>query len=305
MMHEEEANPPAAPPRAAARDGVFFANLGSGSGGNASVIAWRHHGETRAILVDLGFSPRRIRDALASLAIRPDQVVAACLTHLDHDHFAKNWSKALRHRSIPLFVHESHRPEAEAAGAPAELLQTYEDHFEPEAGVRVEGTLARHDDAGSVALRFEVADASIGFATDLGRVPESLLERFAGVDLLAIESNHCPRMQQESPRPAFLKRRIMGGHGHLSNAQAIEAIRVIATASRLQHVVLLHLSRQCNCRDLVRSLVAESLPGLLPKLSITRQDAVTGPLRIDPSPQPKRVAPSALAAEPPGLFEFA
>lgn len=287
-----------APARPAA-DGVFFANLGSGSGGNSSVIAWRRQGETRAILVDLGFSPRRIRDALATLGVRPDQVVAACLTHLDHDHFAKTWTKALRHRSIPLFVHETHRDEAEDSGAPAELLQSYAEAFEPDVGVRVEGTLAHHDEAGSVALRFEVGDASIGFATDLGRVPEALFERFAGVDLLAIESNHCPRLQQESPRPAFLKRRIMGGSGHLSNAQAIAAIRTIASRSDLQHVVLLHLSKQCNCPRLVRALFTESLPRLLPRLSITRQDAITGPLPIEP-PRGR-----SAVAEPPGLFEFA
>ena len=291
------------PPSGSRRDGILFANLGSGSAGNASVIAWRRNGETRAILVDLGFSPRRVRESLASLGIRPDQVVAACLTHLDHDHFAKTWAKALRHRSIPLYVHRTHRAEALASGAPEELLRDYADAFEPDGGVCVDGTLARHDDSGSVALRFEVGGVAIGFATDLGRVPDSLLERFAGIDLLAIESNHCPRLQQESPRPAFLKRRIMGGSGHLSNAQAITAIRAIASNSSLQHVVLLHLSRQCNCPDLVRGLFAESLPNLLPRLSITRQDAVTGPLRIDPSS--RRSGPeSSAVAEPPGLFEF-
>ena len=295
MTAERESEEAPSEPR---RNGVIFANLGSGSGGNSSVIAWRHCGETRAILVDLGFSPRRVRDALASLGVRPDQVVAACLTHLDHDHFAKTWANALRHRSIPLFVHRAHRADALASGAPEELLREYTDAFEPDEGVCAEGSLARHDESGSVALRFEIHGAAIGFATDLGRVPESLLERFAGIDLLAIESNHCPRLQQASPRPAFMKRRIMGGSGHLSNYQAIAAIAAIARRAPLQHVVLLHLSRQCNCPDLVRRLVAESLPGLLSRLSITRQDSVTGPLRIDRSRR------TSALAEPPGLFEF-
>ncbi len=195
-------------------------------------------------------------------------------------------------------MHRTHRADALDSGAPEELLRDYADAFEPDEDLRVEGTLAHHDESGSVALRFEIDGAAIGFATDLGRVPESLLERFAGIDLLAIESNHCPRLQQASPRPAFLKRRIMGGRGHLSNDQAIAAIDAVARRSNLQHVVLLHLSRQCNCPDLVRRLVAESLPGLLSRLSITRQDSVTGPLRIASSPR------ASSPAEPPGLFEF-
>ncbi len=278
---------------------LFFANLGSGSSGNASVIAWRQHGSPRAILVDLGLSPRRVRDALAVLGLRPDQVVAACLTHLDHDHFAKSWGKALRHRSIPVFLHSSHRDEAVGAGVPEELTRTFEDSFAPHDGLEAHGTLARHDEEGSVALRFRFRHASIGFATDLGAVPDSILELFAGVDLLAIESNHCPRLQQASPRPAFLKRRIMGGSGHLSNEQAIAAIEAISRRANLQHVVLLHLSRQCNCPKLVRSQFAERLPHLLPRLAITRQDAATGPLRIGPS---RRSEPGV---ESPGLFEFA
>ena len=60
---------------------------------------------------------------------------------------------------------------------------------------------------------------------------------------LAIESNYCPVMQRESPRPGFLKARIMGGSGHLSNEQCAATVRRIAPRER---VVLLHLSQECN-----------------------------------------------------------
>lgn len=107
---------------------------------------------------------------------------------------------------------------------------------------------------------------SIGFATDLGRVTPELVKLFkgdgsgggaveggvrGGVDVLAIESNYCPRMQAASGRPGFLIERITGGRGHLSNHQAAEAIRAIEPR---EHVVLLHLSRQCNDVGLVASL---------------------------------------------------
>jgi hypothetical protein len=99
-----------------------------------------------------------------------------------------------------------------------------------------------------------------GFATDLGRVPAHLIERFEGVNLVALESNYDPEMQRGSDRPWFLKERIMGGRGHLSNEQAFAAVKAILDQCergrrRLpDHIVLLHRSRQCNCPKIVRGV---------------------------------------------------
>ena len=96
----------------------------------------------------------------------------------------------------------------------------------------------------------------IGYATDLGRVPRYFFDRFRDLDCIALESNYDPQMQADSARPRFLKRRITGGHGHLSNLQAFAAIRkLLDRARRLpDHIVLLHRSQECNCPDLVRRL---------------------------------------------------
>jgi hypothetical protein len=67
-------------------------------------------------------------------------------------------------------------------------------------------------------------------------------------------------MQLNSDRPAFLKRRIMGGKGHLSNAESLAAVRQILDQAERQgrslpgHIVLLHRSRQCNCPKLLQAL---------------------------------------------------
>ncbi len=63
------------------------------------------------------------------------------------------------------------------------------------------------------------------------------------MDVLAIESNYCPRLQATSGRPWFLRQRITGGRGHLSNHECVAAVAAIDPGT---HVVLLHLSRQCN-----------------------------------------------------------
>lgn len=260
---------------------LTYLNLGSGSAGNASAIVMEDGGPIRVLLVDLGLSPSRCREMLASASLRPEQVVGVLLTHLDHDHYRPTWARSLVHRGIPVHVHEQHAEAALAAGVPSACLRAYEGELRPTEGLRVSTLLASHDERGSVAMRLDAEGVSIGLATDLGRVPEALIELFAGVDLLGLESNYCPRMQAASPRPAFLKRRITGGHGHLSNAEAIAAATAISARSDLRHLVLLHLSRECNDRELVARLFEEALPWLRGRTSIARQDEMTGPLRIE------------------------
>lgn len=96
----------------------------------------------------------------------------------------------------------------------------------------------------------------IGYATDLGHVPNHFFERFRDLDTVALESNYDRRMQLESARPWVLKRRIMSNHGHLSNLQALAAIRKLLDRSRRlpDHIVLLHRSQECNCPHLVRGV---------------------------------------------------
>jgi hypothetical protein len=96
-------------------------------------------------------------------------------------------------------------------------------------------------------------------------------------------------MQLGSGRPQFLKTRIMGGRGHLSNEQALEAIvkmldRCQRRGRRLpEHIVLLHRSRQCNCPRLVRRLF-ERDQRIASRLTLAEQFERSGWLRLRPSP---------------------
>src|SRR5690606_15414327 len=126
---------------------------------------------------------------------------------------------------------------------------------------------------GVVAFRFDLPGASLGYATDVGSVNSDLLDLMRGVQTLAIESNYCPQMQLASARPEFLKRRIMGGKGHLSNQECAKAVRDIAPARR---VALLPLSRQCNTPELARA----AHEGASYELVITSQTAPARPVAV-------------------------
>jgi len=219
--------------------------LASGSRGNCSALVTAHaDGSRDVVLFDLGISPRRTRNLLAELGASIDDVRAAVVTHLDSDHCHSGWAKA-RGDAFPLYVHQGHLGRAERAGFIYSRADRFrDDEFEPCPGVRISATLMSHDTLGVAAFRIALpCGAALGYATDLGHATQGLAEHLAGVDVLAIESNYCPYLQKTSQRPAWLKQRIMGGAGHLSNAQSAELVRAIAPRRR---VVLLHLSQECN-----------------------------------------------------------
>ena len=258
--------------------------LGSGSSGNCSVI---RHGDA-AMLIDAGFGPRATAKRLDDVGLALDDIQAICLTHLDRDHFNPNWLNTLIRQRICVYVHRRHlydlsRIDSAKQLHRAGLLHTVDDQrFEPLAELTATPFHLPHDRQGTIGFRLEAEGGCIGYATDLGNVPDALIDHFAGTDILAIESNYDPQMQTDSPRPAMLKRRIMNGAGHLSNEQAFDAVqRIVDNCPHggPGHIVLLHRSRQCNCPNLVRRLFERDVR-LASRLTLTEQTQPTGWLRV-------------------------
>jgi phosphoribosyl 1,2-cyclic phosphodiesterase len=260
--------------------------LASGSGGNCTAVFLCEQAKAgelsrrRLFLIDVGISPRRTAAALADLGAGIDDVEAIVLTHFDTDHFYPGWLKVIARRNggerpLRICVHRRHRNVAWRSGLTARETELYEDELGLPCGATAEPVLLAHDDVGSVGFVIEHGGHRLGYATDLGAVPKTLLDRFVNLHALCIESNYDRTMQEESARPIFLKRRIMDGRGHLSNEQALEAAREIERKSRLGHIALLHLSRECNCPEKVRGLWKRSMPHALPRLTITSQTAAT------------------------------
>ena len=75
----------------------------------------------------------------------------------------------------------------------------------------------------------------------------------------------------------------MGGQGHLSNREALEAVTSVSDRSRLQHIAMLHLSQQCNDPDRLLRLWQDEAPQLHERLVLSRQNTPTDLLRIQPA----------------------
>jgi phosphoribosyl 1,2-cyclic phosphodiesterase len=249
--------------------------LASGSGGNCTLLRT----PVGSMLIDIGIGPRTFgrRVTMAGGSIAPQQITAVCLTHLDSDHFNANWFKTLERFGIPIYCH-AYNVERVRDRAPGITVHGFdcEASFEPLDSLRFQAISCAHDETGSHGFLIEGFSTRIGYATDLGHVPGEMLEAFCDLDLLCIESNYDRQMQLDSTRPWFLKQRVMGGKGHLSNDQAFQAVvqmlnRCEAAGKALpRHIVLLHRSRECNCPDRLRSHFSRD-PRIARRLTLAEQ----------------------------------
>jgi phosphoribosyl 1,2-cyclic phosphodiesterase len=244
--------------------------LASGSAGNAAII----RSPAGVLLIDAGIGPRMLAKRLDGTGVRPTDISALCLTHLDGDHFSLSWCSTLRRLNIPVYCH-ANKVDGLAFCSPdlVPLIRLFNvDPFSPIKGLTCDPIHFAHDRLGSHGFAVDGFGYRIGYATDLGHVPPALFDRFRDLDCIALESNYDPQMQADSARPWFLKRRITSGHGHLSNPQALAAIRKLLDRTRQppDHIVLLHRSQECNCPDLVRKLFSTDRR-IAPRLTLAQQ----------------------------------
>ncbi len=226
--------------------------LASGSKGNASIV----EGPEGSVLVDCGISRRALLGRAEELGVDVSRVTAVILTHEHSDHVG----------GLSVFCNRFDGPLFATAGTVAarryltELpftLVGHEDELEL-AGMRVRTFPTSHDVADPIGLRFSTADDALGFCTDAGELGEEALDALAGTRILALESNHDERMLATGDYPAYLKARVGGPAGHLSNAQAAEALgRLVGPDT--ETVVAMHLSQENNRPSLCVRTLAEAV----------------------------------------------
>ncbi|MDO4540433.1 MAG: MBL fold metallo-hydrolase [Syntrophomonadaceae bacterium] len=229
--------------------------LASGSTGNAVYIAM---GDKR-VLVDAGISCRRITGGLRELGVDPSQLDAVLITHEHIDH-VKGLEVFTRRYRLPVHA----RPGVWGSGG---VFATLPRDCRHELGerlelgrVQIECVPISHDAVDPVGFVFRCGDMQMASITDVGCINGTLISALAGCDIMVLESNHDVTMLKEGPYPPFLKKRISGNKGHLSN---LECGRLLTMAEkhphRTPHVFLAHMSQQNNVPALARATVEREL----------------------------------------------
>lgn len=234
-----------------------FRSLGSGSTGNATLVEATCEGRTSRLLIDCGFGIRQLDARLARAGVSPCDIDAIFITHEHGDHIG--CSRALSRREcIPVWMSEGtwlanggHDFEGRLHIARDGAAITIGD-------LLVQPFTVPHDAREPLQLRCTDGARTLGVLTDLGHATPYVLECMAGLDALLLEFNHDSEMLANSAYPPFLKMRVGGNYGHLSN-QAAAAIASAALHGGLRHVLAAHLSEQNNRPDIVRRMLAEAL----------------------------------------------
>ena len=242
--------------------------LASGSSGNALVLSW----DGGHILVDAGISCRRIRQGLRALGLDLPDLDAVCLTHTHSDHIS-GLQTLLKCTDCPVYA-------SPAAGR--DLLRRMvllEDRLREAEGTfsvkdcAVTAFPTSHDAPGSRGYRFDTPDGGFGLLTDSGFVTPEAEAVLPGVSLAVLEANHDVETLKSGPYPYYLKRRILGPSGHLSNEDAA-AFAVVLAEAGASEIILAHLSRENNTPAMARRAVETALcaAGLAPLLSVAPRD---------------------------------
>ena len=236
-----------------------FRSLGSGSTGNAALVESTSGGRTSRLLVDCGFGLRQLDLRLARAGLAAGDIDAVFVTHEHGDHIGCAHSLSRRNR-IPVWMSEGTWLATGGRDFEGRLNLARDDAEFAVGDISVQPFTVPHDAREPLQLRCSDGARTLGVLTDLGHATAHVLARLSGVHALLLEFNHDSELLANSAYPAFLKLRVGGRHGHLSNEAAAEIARAVRHDG-LRHVVAAHLSEQNNRPDIVRRLMAEALGG--------------------------------------------
>lgn len=241
-----------------------YCSLGSGSRGNATLI---EYGDTR-LLVDCGFSLRATEKRLALAGLSAHQLTAILVTHEHSDHISGVERLAQRYR-LPVYMTAGTRYGMGATDLPISEIR-FGQSFDI-GDIRVTPVPVPHDAREPSQFIFDSGYHRLGVLTDTGSITPLIREMYSGLDALLLEANYDPHMLATGPYPPRLQARVGGALGHLSNQQAAGLLTSI-DISRLQQIVIAHISEKNNRPELAREALSAVLDGWDGQLQLAVQN---------------------------------
>lgn len=236
--------------------GLRFCSFASGSSGNCYLVKT----DNTALLVDAGISARRINAGLKQSDTSEEQLAAILITHEHSDHV----------RSLPTLMHQKRNLVAyanentwQALGLSVESQRKgiflTDEPFQI-GDITVKAFPVSHDAADPVGYSFYWQGKQISIITDTGCVGDELVKEAMEADLLVLEANHDVDMLRIGRYPWFLKQRILGDRGHLSNETAAKLlVRLLTERKKDRRILLGHLSRENNFPEMAYQTVKNIL----------------------------------------------
>ena len=229
-------------------------SIASGSSGNCIYVG----SETTHLLVDVGISGKRTECGLNTLGITGKELDGILITHEHADHISGLGVMARKY-GIPVYATAGTINAIQESSSIGKLdaslfREVKEDEKLTIKDLTVNPMRISHDAAQPVAYRISYGNKKIGICTDLGVYNDYTVECLKGMDALLLEANHDVKMLQVGPYPYYLKQRILGDKGHLSNENSGRLLSRILHDG-LENIILGHLSKENNLPELAYEAV--------------------------------------------------
>lgn len=227
-------------------------SIASGSSGNCIYVG----SEATHLLVDAGISGKRVEEGLKYLELSGRDVDGILITHEHSDHIA-GLGVLSRKYEIPIYATKGTIEailSCKNAPDPSLFHEIQADTKVTIKDLTVNPMKISHDAAQPVAYRIGYGNSKVAVCTDLGVFNEYTVECLKGMDALLLEANHDINMLQVGPYPYYLKQRILGDRGHLSNENSGRLLNKVL-CDKTKAVVLGHLSKENNLPELAYEAV--------------------------------------------------
>jgi phosphoribosyl 1,2-cyclic phosphodiesterase len=227
---------------------LYLSSLNSGSNGNCYYIG----NGREAVLVDAGISCRETERRMKRLGLDIGQVKAVFISHEHTDHTRGVEVLSRKHR-IPVYITGTTHRNSRLRLDP-QLVKTFSAGTPVHVGdLRVDPFPKKHDASEPHSFTVSLNGITAGVFTDIGAACEHVTHHLGRCHAAFLEANYDEGMLDRGRYPLFLKRRIRGEEGHLSNIQALELF-LNHRQSGMQLLILSHLSAENNHPLLVEEL---------------------------------------------------
>lgn len=234
--------------------GLKFCSFSSGSNGNCYLVK----SDNTAILVDAGISAKKILNGLSETNTNEVDAILITHEHSDHIRSLSTISKRLcglktyANKKTWLAIDEKLKVDNQNTFITGESFKI--------GDIGINSFSVSHDAAEPVGYSFFKGGKQISIVTDTGLVDEGLYREIKNADILVLEANHDVDMLKIGKYPWFLKQRILGDNGHLSNESAAEIlVRLLSEKEKKRKIFLAHLSRENNFPEMAYQTVKNIL----------------------------------------------
>lgn len=231
-----------------------IASINSGSNGNCYYVG----NDTDAVLIDVGISCRETEKRMKKMGLDMKTVKAIFVSHEHGDHIRGVSTLANRYY-LPVYITEK-----TAKNGPRlirHLSRIFEDNVPVQVGSLTINPFSKlHDAADPHSFTISNGGTTIGVITDIGKVCDNVIHHFKQCHAVMLESNYDAVMLDTGKYPVYLKNRIRGGLGHISNDEALDLF-IKHRSPFLSHILLAHLSKENNSPERALEIFAPHANG--------------------------------------------